>query len=289
MSTPKAIPLWSERPSRTDVMKAIGGTYRDLRLGGVAVRLQAGRIYSHCVLKPEEEWKERLKRNPKAKLDRRWRFIPAILPTMRTPDAVYRSGDKLTFERSIKDSSPANLGEFVLFVASAPHPDLSGKHILVTAIPKKSTSAIKAQRKRARGETSGPQPNPRVGLTNPDEAGLRRKVTSDARAPQGARRQATTFHGPAGKSQVVRLTGQDRAAPPAVGLVVGTVESITYRPAPGSRRAAWNWEHKSGDRGQGKAIAREKPLLVVDPRTRRPHLVMNKSPMRFSARKGLVG
>ena len=73
--------------------------------------------------------------------------------------------------------------------------------------------------------------------------------------------------------------------------LIGWIESITYRPDEHSKRGKWDWEHASGDRGLpfGLGNSSERPLLVADPRTGRPAIVMGKSPMKLNPRRGLVG
>jgi hypothetical protein len=69
-------------------------------------------------------------------------------------------------------------------------------------------------------------------------------------------------------------------------VVIGQVESITYR-APRSSRRAGLWEHAALDRGAFRAPAKRKTLLVADPTTGR--VAIAGGDMRFSPSKGLVG
>ena len=109
-------------------------------------------------------------------------------------------------------------------------------------------------------------------------------MSADKKALAAARRLSQMFHG--AKSEVVKLAAKERRAAPKYAMVLGRVQAIVYAPETG-KRAAYNWNHESGDRGFGKPRSRNKPLLVVGP-DKRPQLIMDRSPMKLTKR-GLVG
>lgn len=110
--------------------------------------------------------------------------------------------------------------------------------------------------------------------------------TAAARELARARRLAARFHGDA-RGQVIALSKRERTLP-RYAVVAGDLDAMTYAPRAG-KRSAWRWNHESGDRGGGRTKSPNRPLLAVDPKTRRPFLVPFRSPMRFSSRRGFVG
>lgn len=114
----------------------------------------------------------------------------------------------------------------------------------------------------------------------------RRNPSFDKRALAAARRVSRLVNGPAG-GDVVKLTEAERKLPKYLA-VVGEVVDVSYKPTGRSTRGKYTWEHASGDRGDGKPRAKGRPLLAVDPRTKRPVWVPFKSPMKLSKR-GLIG
>lgn len=117
--------------------------------------------------------------------------------------------------------------------------------------------------------------------------GTRNRKPSESRALATAKRLARQFHGTV-KGQIVTLTERERRLPKHA-VRVGALEDLTYRPSAGSKRGGWRWRHESGDRGLGRQRSANKPVVAVDPKTKRAFIVPGRSPMRFSARRGLVG
>lgn len=68
-------------------------------------------------------------------------------------------------------------------------------------------------------------------------------------------------------------------------MVVGELESVTYR-APASSGRAGLWEHKFGDGGVFAPSTRERPLLLE--KNGRISFDAGKSPTHFVARAGIV-
>lgn len=101
-----------------------------------------------------------------------------------------------------------------------------------------------------------------------------------------AKRLSKQFHGDA--YHVVELNSRERTMP-RFAVVAGELTDMTYEPNPGSKRSNYKWQHESGDRGFGRSRSGNKPLLVVDPKTKRPAIVAHRSPMRFSSKRGFVG
>lgn len=122
---------------------------------------------------------------------------------------------------------------------------------------------------------------------NPRSSSQGKRRNAAGNQLETARRMARQFHG-TDRGHVVELEPHERQVS-RYGVVVGHVEAIEYQPLPGSQRAAATWRHESGDRGVGQPRAKHKPLLVVDPITKRPQIVAHRSPLRFSSRRGLVG
>ena len=165
--------------------------------------------------------------------------------------------------------------------------------------------------KRARGRArSSPASTPPVSVESMTPAEIRALMKSGQlrfRNPSGvvvrlpkklssadkghlakARRLAQQFHGGL-VNQIVELTPAERRQKGRFGVVVGELANVVYSPRKGSKRAGVKWDHASGDRGRGKQAAKNKPLLVVDPRTMRASIVHDKSGMKFSSKRGLVG
>lgn len=109
----------------------------------------------------------------------------------------------------------------------------------------------------------------------------------DKAAITKARRLARNFHGK-GAGDVLKLDARERTRPPKYAVLVGELKNIVYTPLRGKRANA-NWDHLSGDRGSGVKAGKLKPYLAVNPKTRRPFLVMGRSGLHFSSKRGLVG
>lgn len=106
---------------------------------------------------------------------------------------------------------------------------------------------------------------------------------------EAARRLARKFHGKFGGAQVVELSPTERRPLSRFAVALGDLVDVTYGPDRKSTRGRNLWTHTSGDRGILKQRARNKPLLIVDPKTRRPALALNRSPMKLDPDHGLVG
>ncbi len=136
------------------------------------------------------------------------------------------------------------------------------------------TKRAKAARAKPKGRAT---PRKR---TNPS-------AIADRKALAAARRLSQQFHGTPG--EVVELSARERKPLPRYVVSVGELKEFTYEPEPGSKRARFAWRHESGDRGLGQPKADAKPLVVVDPKTRRPAIVPHRSPMKLDGRRGFVG
>lgn len=112
----------------------------------------------------------------------------------------------------------------------------------------------------------------------------RRSKNKTPKTLASARRLSRNFHGT--DDQVVKLDKREQKPLEDYGVVLGEVVAIEYRPLKGSR-APHVWRHESGDKGNEQT--NRKPLLVVNPKTKRPAIVMHRSGMRFSSKRGLVG
>lgn len=112
------------------------------------------------------------------------------------------------------------------------------------------------------------------------------KTAREGHELRAARRMAAQFHGDAG--QVVELSPGERKPLPRYVTVVGRMADLTYLPERGSKRADSAWRHRAGDRGMLEAKSGNKPLVVANPVTGRPAIVMDRSPMRLT-RAGLKG
>ncbi len=128
---------------------------------------------------------------------------------------------------------------------------------------------------------AGPRPAPR-------RAPLAKLSDSERRQLAAARRLSLEFHG--NDRHVLELDPHERAMPRFV-VEAGALEEFAYNPPADSKRDDNNaiYSHESGDRGILAPKAKQKPRLAVDPRTRRPVIVPEKSPMRFDENRGFVG
>lgn len=115
---------------------------------------------------------------------------------------------------------------------------------------------------------------------------LSRKTGRDRKALEKAFRLSQEFHGT--PTEVVELEPSERKVGKYV-VVAGSLTDFSYQPGDDSKRGQTVWTHKSGDRGNGKPESPNDPLVVVDPDTRRPIIVPNKSPMRLDSKQGFVG
>lgn len=109
----------------------------------------------------------------------------------------------------------------------------------------------------------------------------------DKRELARAKGLATRFHG-RWNGFVLELDPEERQQSRYV-VALGEAPALEYAPGETSKRGGVVWRHQSGDRGRGAEDSPNRPLLAVDPITRRPLLVPMASPMRFNARLGLVG
>ena len=72
-------------------------------------------------------------------------------------------------------------------------------------------------------------------------------------------------------------------------VVVGSLESLTYRAPAGSSRAGAHWVHESGDRGALRSRNRGRGRVLADPKTGHVEVDLKGSGMRFDPSRGLVG
>lgn len=108
----------------------------------------------------------------------------------------------------------------------------------------------------------------------------------DAGLLRQAERLSKAFHG--NIAGVYALSARERRPLPKYVVKVGNLDELVYRPDRDSQRGQYRWRHESGDRGFGRGRAKEKPMVAVDPRTRRAYVLPNRSPMRLTKR-GLAG
>ena len=113
-----------------------------------------------------------------------------------------------------------------------------------------------------------------------------RLTAAEKRELTAARRLSKQFHGTG--AQVVELDRKERQLP-RFAVVAGELDEFTYAPARQSKRGADKWRHQSGDRGPGWPRSPNRPLVIVDPKTRRPAIVAHRSPMRLDGKKGFIG
>ncbi|TAK33508.1 MAG: hypothetical protein EPO21_13105 [Chloroflexota bacterium] len=133
-----------------------------------------------------------------------------------------------------------------------------------------------AVRKR-RAEALPPRRNParrRTALTEEERDQL-----------EQARALSREFHG---IEDVIELDPRERQLPRFL-VAMGAMPELEYEPLASSKRGHVRWVHESGDRGPLSKRSRAKPLLTVDPRTRRPVIVPMRSSMVLDPERGLVG
>jgi hypothetical protein len=108
---------------------------------------------------------------------------------------------------------------------------------------------------------------------------------SERKALRQAQKLSMAFHGT--DTEVIKLSNKERMLPQYV-VALGEVPSLTYEPREGSSRDDGTWTHEAGDRGPGEPKSPNKPMLAINPRTKKPVIVPMRSPMRFTKR-GLIG
>ncbi|MCL5264914.1 MAG: hypothetical protein M1343_06950 [Chloroflexi bacterium] len=155
----------------------------------------------------------------------------------------------------------------------------------------KIAKRAKATKKLRRGQRvsyvyNGGQRRPPKRNPQRVDTGTRRLSAADRQALATAKRLSAEFHG---QPHVVELSAAERKPLPRFVAAAGALDEFTYVPGGHSKRGLYRYSHESGDRGSGKSKSRNRPLLVVDPLTRRPAIVADKSPMRFSGKQGFVG
>lgn len=123
--------------------------------------------------------------------------------------------------------------------------------------------------------TAKRRPPRRPGRGNPTETEL-----------AAARRMSRRIHG-VGGGDVVELSAAERRLPRFLP-VIGTVPELEYQPSDRSKRRGVPFVHRSGDRGRGAKASDRKPILAIDPKTKRPVLLTGRSPMKWTDR-GLIG
>ena len=177
----------------------------------------------------------------------------------------------------------SSLGRF----AQITYPDLATQKRVARRI------ARAAKKLRISLDPAGAVARMAAGVRGPQRQAKARRNPSDPTKAAGgrdlaaARRLAKEFHGTT-RGQVVELSASERKPLGRYAVVVGKLDEMVYEPEAGSKRASSRWRHESGDRGPFAARSKEKPLLVVSPGSRRPQIVMDKSPMRLT-KNGLEG
>jgi len=101
-----------------------------------------------------------------------------------------------------------------------------------------------------------------------------------------AKRLSKQFHG---RTEVVELSAKERKPLPKYVVVAGELDEFTYAPNPKSKKGDAVWSHKTRDRGFLRSKGKRRPLLVVDPKTKRAAIVPNRSGMKFDPKAGFVG
>lgn len=122
-------------------------------------------------------------------------------------------------------------------------------------------------------------------IRNP-EGGLFGAVDDSGNALERAKKMSEQFHGT--DSEVMELSPAERHISQYV-VSLGPMPDLDYEPRVNSDRNGWIWTHQSGDRGDLVPKAKGKPVLAVDPVTKRPVLVMYRTGMKFDENRGLVG
>lgn len=130
------------------------------------------------------------------------------------------------------------------------------------------------------GSFEEPKRPPRKLKKNPMPA-----KASERKALRQAQKLSMAFHGTA--DEVIKLSPKERQLPQYV-VALGKVPSLTYEPREGSNRDDAVWTHEAGDRGPGEPKSPNKPMLAINPRTKKPVIVPMRSPMKFTKR-GLIG
>ena len=92
------------------------------------------------------------------------------------------------------------------------------------------------------------------------------------------------FHGT--PVEVIELSDDERLLP-RFAMAAGEIDGLSYEPCLHSTRGRIVWDHRSGDMGFGRRAA-GRPLLAVDPKTKRPFLVRWQSKMKLDPSLGLV-
>lgn len=114
----------------------------------------------------------------------------------------------------------------------------------------------------------------------------RKRNPADAKLLAKAKNLSKRFHG---RTEVVELSPKERRGLPKYVLVAGELAEFSYAPSAKSKRGGYSWVHKVQERGMLKKQSKRRPLLVVDPQTRRAAIVTNRSGLKFDAKRGFVG
>jgi len=108
----------------------------------------------------------------------------------------------------------------------------------------------------------------------------------DRRALETAKRLSQQFHGT--PSEVYELSARERRPLPRFVAAMGRLAEVVYEPEQGTR-SQFRYRHRSGDRGPLAPSSQKKPILAIDPRTKRPAIVLDRSPIKLDPRRGLEG
>jgi hypothetical protein len=125
-----------------------------------------------------------------------------------------------------------------------------------------------------------------LGIAVAAALGGRRNPQLGGATDPSARSESETFHGTTrGAARLSPAELRQADSLPRDVVVLGTLESLAYKPPRGSSRGGAIWEHEAGDRGIFRSKGKGRSMLVADPRTGKVDIV--GGPMRFKPSVGL--
>ena len=133
----------------------------------------------------------------------------------------------------------------------------------------------------------GPKPKRKVRIVRPKKRTAKKRnpskkpVSKELRQAQALSKR---FHGV--ETEVIVLEEKERKLPKYL-VACGDMPEMQYEPRSHSSRGGITWQHKSGDRGEGRARGKRRPILAIDPKTKKP-VVIPKG-VRWSSERGLIG
>jgi hypothetical protein len=205
---------------------------------------------------------------------------------------------KLTTKRrkSLPDSAFAYPERRLLPIGDAAHVRAALGRFAQTQFPSIAAARTVARRilkaaKRCRVTVGEATAVARMAAQNRQPKPARRNPSAGSAADQktlaAARRISEAFHGT--RAEVYELSPEERKPLPRYVVALGRAPELAYEPDPASKRGRARWVHQSGDRGPGLPRSANAPMVVVDPTTRRPAILSNRSPMKLDPKRGLVG